>query len=210
MLVLVGDIFDLEKGCPYFDAWQRRVVELFQAYNASGKLVYVSGNHDPLDYLEDVRPWTMYGGPTDLCPTTESFLKLGHTENCYVFHGDVIDRFYKQHRHLSRVGGRVYDALVAVNRSLNACLKVFNLPEVHISKYLKLGAKYATGLFKKFPGEAAEEARSRDCNNVLCGHIHHPGVELHQEVTYVNCGDWVENCTAAIWENNRWRIHRAD
>jgi hypothetical protein len=31
---------------------------------------------------------------------------------------------------------------------------------------------------------------------VICGHIHHAAIHNKFGVTYLNCGDWVESCTA--------------
>ena len=33
---------------------------------------------------------------------------------------------------------------------------------------------------------------------VLCGHIHSAAVHQFAGVTYYNCGDWVESCTAMV------------
>jgi UDP-2,3-diacylglucosamine pyrophosphatase LpxH len=31
---------------------------------------------------------------------------------------------------------------------------------------------------------------------VICGHIHHAAIRDEHGVRYMNCGDWVESCTA--------------
>jgi len=31
---------------------------------------------------------------------------------------------------------------------------------------------------------------------VICGHIHHAAIHDDFGIRYVNCGDWVESCTA--------------
>ena len=33
---------------------------------------------------------------------------------------------------------------------------------------------------------------------VLCGHIHSASVRQIGRITYYNCGDWVESCTALV------------
>jgi UDP-2,3-diacylglucosamine pyrophosphatase LpxH len=33
---------------------------------------------------------------------------------------------------------------------------------------------------------------------VLCGHIHTATVREIEGITYYNCGDWVESCTAMV------------
>ena len=33
-------------------------------------------------------------------------------------------------------------------------------------------------------------------DGIVCGHIHHATNEDFEGVNYLNCGDWVESCTA--------------
>jgi UDP-2,3-diacylglucosamine pyrophosphatase LpxH len=33
---------------------------------------------------------------------------------------------------------------------------------------------------------------------VICGHIHHAVINASSGLRYINCGDWVENCTAVV------------
>jgi len=33
---------------------------------------------------------------------------------------------------------------------------------------------------------------------VICGHIHHAAIHSDFGVRYLNCGDWVESCTAIV------------
>ncbi|MEW8562262.1 MAG: hypothetical protein AB2541_09160, partial [Candidatus Thiodiazotropha sp.] len=38
--------------------------------------------------------------------------------------------------------------------------------------------------------------RERNLDGVICGHIHHAVINEMDGLTYANCGDWVESCTA--------------
>jgi UDP-2,3-diacylglucosamine pyrophosphatase LpxH len=33
---------------------------------------------------------------------------------------------------------------------------------------------------------------------VICGHIHNAGIRRVGAITYYNCGDWVESCSALV------------
>ena len=33
---------------------------------------------------------------------------------------------------------------------------------------------------------------------MICGHIHHAAIHDDFGIRYVNCGDWVESCTAMV------------
>jgi Icc-related predicted phosphoesterase len=44
----------------------------------------------------------------------------------------------------------------------------------------------------------AHYAERYDVDAVLCGHIHSAAIREFGNVTYYNCGDWVESCTALV------------
>ena len=42
------------------------------------------------------------------------------------------------------------------------------------------------------------EARERQLDGIVCGHIHAPDLRTQAGILYCNTGDWVENCTALL------------
>jgi UDP-2,3-diacylglucosamine pyrophosphatase LpxH len=42
------------------------------------------------------------------------------------------------------------------------------------------------------------EAERFTADGVICGHIHHATIHSDFGVRYLNCGDWVESCTAIV------------
>jgi UDP-2,3-diacylglucosamine pyrophosphatase LpxH len=44
----------------------------------------------------------------------------------------------------------------------------------------------------------AREARLRDCDGVVCGHIHKAEIREIDGLLYCNDGDWVESLTALV------------
>ena len=51
--------------------------------------------------------------------------------------------------------------------------------------------------------------RDRDLDGVVCGHIHAAAIREVDGVTYINCGDWVESCTALV-EHHDGRLEILD
>jgi len=41
-------------------------------------------------------------------------------------------------------------------------------------------------------------ARAKKVDGIICGHIHMPEIRKIDNMDYLNCGDWVENCTALV------------
>ena len=58
----------------------------------------------------------------------------------------------------------------------------------------------------EFEHAIATEAKRRGADGVVCGHIHHAADKLIEGIRYINCGDWVESCTA-IAEDHDGRLH---
>jgi UDP-2,3-diacylglucosamine pyrophosphatase LpxH len=45
-------------------------------------------------------------------------------------------------------------------------------------------------------------AEKAGCEGVICGHIHQPSDRVINNKRYLNSGDWVENMTALVVDNN--------
>jgi UDP-2,3-diacylglucosamine pyrophosphatase LpxH len=41
-------------------------------------------------------------------------------------------------------------------------------------------------------------ARELGVDGAICGHIHWPMIKEVDGLTYMNCGDWVDSCTAIV------------
>ncbi|MEO8411397.1 MAG: UDP-2,3-diacylglucosamine diphosphatase, partial [Propionivibrio sp.] len=56
---------------------------------------------------------------------------------------------------------------------------------------------------------AAHAARQRGLDGIICGHIHCAVMREVDGVSYVNCGDWVDSCTAIV-EHHDGRLELID
>ena len=41
-------------------------------------------------------------------------------------------------------------------------------------------------------------AKNKGYDGIICGHIHKAEIRDIDEIQYLNCGDWVESCTAIV------------
>ena len=53
-----------------------------------------------------------------------------------------------------------------------------------------------------FENEIIRQSAKRNVHTVVCGHIHKPEDKWIHGVRYLNCGDWVENCTYIIMNDD--------
>src|SRR6185295_2662675 len=56
----------------------------------------------------------------------------------------------------------------------------------------------AVSFIGAFEEAIATEATRRGVDGVICGHIHHAADRVFAGIHYLNCGDWVESCTAIV------------
>jgi UDP-2,3-diacylglucosamine pyrophosphatase LpxH len=113
-----------------------------------------------------------------------------------VIHGDLFDLVVTQARWLALLGDKAYELAIVANRLFNAVRRRLGFGYWSLSQWAKLKVKNAVNYIGKFEETLAEEARRHDADGVICGHIHHAAVHDQFAVRYINCGDWVESCTA--------------
>jgi len=185
--ILVGDIIDgwLFKKYKKFSYQHARVIRRLLKLSKNKEIIWISGNHD-----EFLRKYT----PIELgnIKVVDEFIEDG----IWYCHGDKYDGIVKM-RWLGMLGSIGYDLAIVIDRFL----KRFN-KKTSLSKYLKDNVKAAVSFLVDFENEMVRQAKKRKCHTVVCGHIHTPNFKLIDGVYYLNCGDWVENCTHVILTNN--------
>ena len=124
-----------------------------------------------------------------------------------VIHGDLFDVVIKHARWLARLGDHAYDAAIAINTVFNRLRRMFGFGYWSLSQWAKLKVKTAVSYIGEFEQVLAAEARRHGADGIICGHIHHATIRDQDGVRYVNCGDWVESCTAiAEHDDGRFEI----
>jgi UDP-2,3-diacylglucosamine pyrophosphatase LpxH len=68
-----------------------------------------------------------------------------------------------------------------------------------LAGYAKRRVKKALQFIFDFEDTALRAARQRGLDGIICGHIHFAVIrEAEDGMVYVNCGDWVDSCTAIV------------
>ena len=204
-IYLVGDIVDgwqLRSGWYWPQSHNDVVQKLLRKVRKGVRLIYIPGNHD--EFLRDYLG-THFGG----IEVVEQTIHVGRDGKRYlVVHGDLFDVVIKHARWLALIGGNAYDLAIRLNTFVNAIRRPFGLTYWSLSQWAKLKVKNAVNFIGEYEKVLAEEARRHGVDGVICGHIHHAAIR-EGETTYINCGDWVESCTAvAEHEDGRFEIIR--
>ncbi len=192
-IYLVGDIVDgwHLKSYWYWPQPHNDVVQkLLRKSRKGARLVYVPGNHD--EFLRGYYG-THFGG----IEVAEHAIHVSPTGHRYlVIHGDNFDLIVTQARWLALLGDKAYDLSIIVNRLFNSVRRRLGFGYWSLSKWAKFKVKNAVNYIGDFERTLAAEAERHGVDGVICGHIHHATMHHSFGVHYVNCGDWVESCTA--------------
>ena len=115
-----------------------------------------------------------------------------------IIHGDLFDVVIRNAKWLALLGNKAYDLAIMLNTHFNTMRRLLGLPYWSLSRWIKLKVKNAVNFIGEFEKTLSIEGRRHHVEGVVCGHIHHPVIRDIDGLTYVNCGDWVESCTAAV------------
>ena len=192
-IYLVGDIVDgwqLKSGWFWPQAHNDVVQKLLRKARKGAKVVYIPGNHD--EFLRHYYG-THFGGIEVVADAVHVTATGMHY---LVVHGDLFDVVIRHARWLAVLGDKAYDLAIWLNTHFNAIRRMFGLTYWSLSQWAKLRVKNAVNFIGAFEQALAREARRRGADGVICGHIHHAVIHDKFGIHYVNCGDWVESCTA--------------
>ncbi|MAJ16278.1 MAG: UDP-2,3-diacylglucosamine hydrolase [Opitutia bacterium TMED67] len=155
------------------------------------QITYLRGNHD--DVLSRILPLKF-----DLLAFRENIQIEFNGRRYFVFHGDIYDTITSQFTFLAHIGDFGYQTLLRLNRIYNRYRNYRGKPYYSISKVLKAKVKRAVNFISNFEEKIVELAKARNCDGVICGHIHTPADKIIDGVHYLNSGDWVESMTAIV------------
>ena len=92
---------------------------------------------------------------------------------------------------------------------LNIIRTMLKMPYWSLSQYLKHRVKSAVSFISAFETVMVTETRRRECDGVVCGHIHKPEMREVDGILYANDGDWVESLSALV-EHHDGRLELLD
>ena len=192
-IYLVGDIVDFWKvrRGPHWPQSHNDVLQkLLRKSRKGSRVIFIPGNHD--DGLRDYCGMN-FGG---IEIRRDAIHEAANGRRYVVLHGDEFDVVVRYARWLAFLGDRSYDFALALNVPLNFARRMLGMDAWSLAKFLKLRVKTAVSYIGEYEKALASEARRRDAHGLISGHIHHANDRNIDGIHYLNCGDWVESCTA--------------
>ena len=194
-LFLVGDIIDgwQMRGRVYWPESHERVMkQLLEMAKTGTKVRYITGNHD--EFLRN------YGAlQFDTIEIVDEYrLRNKDGGEFLVIHGDQYDVITKYARWISTLGDVGYNLLLRINVVVNKVRSLLGYDYWSFSKWVKDSVKQAVSYVGDFEATVASVCNQRGYAGIICGHIHKAANREVGGVRYLNCGDWVESCTAIL------------
>jgi UDP-2,3-diacylglucosamine pyrophosphatase LpxH len=203
-LILNGDIIDgwqLKK----YGSWKRKHTRFFKTVlkmieDHDTKVIYLRGNHD--DFLDQVLPLKVGNFSIQ-----RDYVLKWKNQKYYVTHGDVFDSITTKLKWIAKLGDLGYTFLLWSNKIYNQYRTRRGLPYYSLSQVIKQKVKSAVSYVSDYEIQLAELARIKECDGIICGHIHQPAIKSLGGIVYLNSGDWVESLSALVQdEEGEWSL----
>lgn len=211
-LFLLGDIVDLwamSRGGVHWSPDQNTFVQkILRRARHGEKVFFIPGNHD-----EAMREYvgTSFG---DVMVMSEHIHTANDGRRYLLIHGDEFDQVTLHHRWVAILGDIAYNLLVRLNIYLSWLRRTLKRPGYwSLAGYAKRRIKTALTFIFDFEDSVIRHARELGVDGAICGHIHWAMIKEVDGLTYINCGDWVDSCTAIVehldgrMELIRWNNH---
>jgi UDP-2,3-diacylglucosamine pyrophosphatase LpxH len=196
-MFLIGDIVDLwsmKRGGVHWSPAQNTFVQkMLRRARHGEKVTFIPGNHD-----EAMREYagTSFG---DVMVVHEHIHIAADGRRYLLIHGDEFDQVTLHHKWVAILGDMAYDLLVNLNIYLSWIRRTLRISGYwSLAGYAKRQVKTAVNFIFDFEDSVIHHARERGLDGVICGHIHWPMIKEVDGMTYINCGDWVDSCTAIV------------
>lgn len=196
-LFMLGDIIDfwqISRGGLYWSSDHNTVLQkILRRARHGEKVMFIPGNHD-----EAIREYagSDFGGIQ---------IELTHIHEAadgrkyLLVHGDAFDQVTRYYKWVAILGDVLYNLLVRINIWLSWLRRTLRRPGYwSLAGYAKRKVKTAVSFIFDFEDSVIHHAKESQLDGVICGHIHWANIKDINGLSYMNCGDWVDSCTAIV------------
>lgn len=202
-LFILGDFFDgwkLRSRWRWTAVYSQIIDRLFELAESGTELYYTPGNHDDFLRRPEVASFLAKSG-VHVHVRDEFIYETLDGRRLLAFHGDKFDVVEERHQWLSTLLTYAYEPLLSLNYWVNR-LAGRQCSPYSVCAAVKHRVKSAVRFLSHFEEKLSKYVRERGCDGVVCGHLHTPRLATIGDMTYINTGDWVENCTALVERSN--------
>ena len=197
-LYVVGDLIDiwqLRRGRYWPQQHNDVIQKILRKARKGVPVIYIPGNHD--EFVS-----TFAGAYGNISIQPHAIHNTADGRRLLTIHGHELDTVVQNAKWLAYLGDAGYQFLLSLNPAINFVRRRFGLGYWSLSAYAKKHVKDAVNFIGEFEKAIVRYAEKFCVDAVLCGHIHSAAIHQLGGVTYYNCGDWVESCTALVEHDN--------
>ena len=199
-LFLVGDIIDgwaIKRKFIWPQSHSDVIQKILKRARKGCNVIFITGNHD--DFLRPFVPLIL-GNSLEIKNELVYTSQIG--KKYLITHGDFFDSITMTKKWLAILGDYGYDLLLSINQILNIIRGKLGIKSKwSLSKYVKDNVKSSVSFITDFESTLANHAKHKGYDGIICGHIHKAETKTIDSIEYLNCGDWVESCTAIVETN---------
>jgi UDP-2,3-diacylglucosamine pyrophosphatase LpxH len=197
-LYVVGDLIDvwqLRRGTYWPQQHNDVIQKILRKARKGTHVIYIPGNHD--EFVAGFE-----GAYGNIMIQNHAIHTTANGRRILVLHGHELDTVVQNAKWLAFAGDVGYQFLLSLNPAINFVRRRFGLGYWSLSAYAKRRVKDAVSFIGEFQKAVVHYAEKYSVDAVLCGHIHSASIHQIGSVTYYNCGDWVETCSALVERND--------
>ena len=192
-LYLLGDVFDDYTDASASWIYTIAIIQTVLLSDHFKKVVYVPGNHDTV-----ARHFFGSYGKLTICP--KEIYTTSQGKSYLLVHGDEYD-WVKNRMPV------LFDFVSFLNHKIrNILLRV-----VPRSSESKIGGGVNHWLNNilinnNFFTKLKKSLKNTPYNGIICGHFHEACIDLRPDLEYLNCGDWIDSCTAIVETQGEFKL----
>jgi UDP-2,3-diacylglucosamine pyrophosphatase LpxH len=193
-LYVVGDLIDvwqLRRGVYWPQLHNDVIQKILRKARKGTRVIYIPGNHD--EFVSG-----FHGHYGNITIEQRAVHTTADGRRILVIHGHELDTVVQNVKWLAFAGDVGYQFLLSLNPTINFVRRRFGFGYWSLSAYVKKRVKDAVSFIGEFEKAIVRYAEKDHVDAVLCGHIHSAAIHQFGAVTYYNCGDWVETCSALV------------
>jgi UDP-2,3-diacylglucosamine pyrophosphatase LpxH len=190
----VGDLIDIwamRRGVYWPQQHNDVIQKILRKARKGTRVIYIPGNHDEMIS-------SFLGGYGNITIQKHAIHRTADGRRILVIHGHELDTVVQNVKWLAFAGDLGYQFLLSLNPFINFIRRRFGFGYWSLSAYAKQRVKNAVSFIGRFQEAVVKYATRYRVDGVLCGHIHSAAIRKFGNVTYYNCGDWVETCSALV------------
>ncbi len=207
-LFLVWDIIDgrsMKRKIRWSESHSRIIQEIFEKARRWTKVYIITWNHD--EFLRQFTPFKLWDNIEVIDEFSYTWINW---KKYLITHWDFFDWFIASTSWIPKFWAFLYEMLLHINFIFNRLFDILKIKKkLTFSKFVKNKVKRSINFMSDFEWILSKYAKNEWYDGVICWHIHKAEKKNIENIEYLNCGDFVESCTA-ILENNKWEFQIYD